>query len=73
MFTDPAQTVDNFVTSQVTEFLFTENPPTMPSMDLIALNIQRGRDHGLPGKYHFLNSKTFYVWISKLFVTPFLF
>ena len=49
MFTDPSQTVDNFVTSQVTEFLFTNNPPITRSMDLVALNIQRGRDHGLPG------------------------
>ncbi len=49
-FTDRSQTVDNFVTSQVTEFLFSENA-TVRSMDLVSLNIQRGRDHGLPGKY----------------------
>ena len=49
MFTDPSQTVDSFVTKQVTEFLFTINPPITRSMDLIALNIQRGRDHGIPG------------------------
>ena len=56
MFTDPSQTVDSFVTKQVTEFLFTINPPITRSMDLIALNIQRGRDHGIPGitLYYFI-------------------
>lgn len=49
MFTDPSQTVDNFVSCQVSKLLFTENFPTQRSMDLIAMNIQRGRDHGLPG------------------------
>ena len=37
---------DTFVTSGVHERLFAS--ATKPGLDLIALNIQRGRDHGLP-------------------------
>ena len=35
---------------QLTDKLFSENPPTVPGMDLLALNTQRGRDHGIPGE-----------------------
>jgi len=46
---DSAQSRDPYVTKQVTCHLFAENPPEGVGMDLIALNIQRGRDHGIPG------------------------
>jgi len=45
----PAQTVDQFFSDQVRNRLFSENPPMEPGTDLWALNLQRGRDHGLPG------------------------
>ena len=39
---------DRFVSEDVTDFLFANNGQH-PGSDLIARNIQRGRDHGLPG------------------------
>ncbi|GMH36259.1 hypothetical protein BSKO_04127 [Bryopsis sp. KO-2023] len=43
----PAKEIDNKVVDELRNFLFTENSEA-PEMDLIALNIQRGRDMGLP-------------------------
>ena len=43
------QQFDRFVTDQVTVHLFAEDPPRAVGTDLVALNIQRGRDHGIPG------------------------
>ncbi|QEG21737.1 peroxidase family protein [Mariniblastus fucicola] len=41
-----AQEIDPHVTSEVRNFLF--GPPGAGGFDLASLNIQRGRDHGLP-------------------------
>lgn len=42
----------SFCTCQITNHLFEEHG-TGFGMDLISLNIQRGRDHGLPGYNHY--------------------
>lgn len=42
-----AQEIDNMLVDGVRNFLF--GPPGAGGLDLSSLNIQRGRDHGLPG------------------------
>jgi peroxidase len=44
--TDPSSEVDNSIVDAVRNFLF--GPPGAGGFDLASLNIQRGRDHGLP-------------------------
>lgn len=46
---EPMEQLDPFITKEVTNHLFEDKKKQFSGMDLISLNIHRGRDHGLPG------------------------
>ncbi|KAF7995421.1 hypothetical protein HCN44_006528 [Aphidius gifuensis] len=49
----PMETLDQFITGEVTNHLFENRQIPFSGIDLIALNIQRARDHGIPGYNHY--------------------
>ncbi|XP_050297990.1 uncharacterized protein LOC126737238 [Anthonomus grandis grandis] len=44
----PMESMDQFITGEVTNHLFEDRKIPFSGIDLIALNIQRARDHGVP-------------------------
>ncbi|KAJ8926678.1 hypothetical protein NQ314_020927 [Rhamnusium bicolor] len=44
----PMETLDQFITGEVTNHLFEDRKIPFSGIDLVALNIQRARDHGVP-------------------------
>ena len=70
LFTMPMENVDSSVTREVRDHLFEErgrarNPlKGLRALDLVALNVQRGRDHGIPGYNRYL------VWCCSRYYLP---
>ena len=44
-----SQSMDSFITREVTQHLFADHPPRGLGEDLASLNMQRAREHGIPG------------------------
>lgn len=61
----PIETLDNAITDELTNHLFEKPNEPFSGMDLISLNIQRARDHGISGynkyraKCNLTRAKTF--------------
>ena len=53
LVTSSIEKFDNSITEEITNHLFEDLKKPFSGMDLIALNLQRARDHGLPSYNHY--------------------
>ncbi|KAK7573454.1 hypothetical protein V9T40_010645 [Parthenolecanium corni] len=53
LLSTPVETLDQFITKEITNHLFEDKKIPFSGMDLPALNIQRARDHGIPSYNEF--------------------
>ncbi|XP_055327659.1 uncharacterized protein LOC129580922 [Paramacrobiotus metropolitanus] len=53
LIVEPMQNMDSIVTKALTDHLFEDRSRKFSGQDLVAINIMRGRDHGLPGYNEF--------------------
>jgi hypothetical protein len=56
LLTTSIETLDNSITQEVTNHLFEDSKKPFSGMDLISLNLQRARDHGIP-PYNYYREK----------------
>lgn len=72
LVTTSIETLDNTITEEVTNHLFEEPKKPFSGMDLISLNLQRARDHGIPPyndyreKCNLTRAKTFEDLVSDI-------
>ena len=62
----PMMPMDRLMSPEVVNHLFEEPNVRRSGMDLAALNIQRGRDHGLPGVDDFAIASQLHLCILML-------
>lgn len=48
LISTPMESLDQFITGEVTNHLFEDRKIPFSGIDLVALNVQRARDHGIP-------------------------